>query len=759
MALPGETTCRAVAECGPGKWGDIPVDEKTQFVDAAYGGDSDGSEDKPWATIQAAVDAAAAGTVIAIAEGEYHERVVIDHPVSVWGVCPDKVRVVGPKTNLSTFRVEGAGTELHQISISGTYMGVHALAPTTVDACRLHDSTLAGLWAELAGEVTVRDSRFDHNQGVHVYFDGTDTTVRDCHLSDAMPYADDGTEGRGVWGHAQQEGSTAKLTVSGTVIERSLVHGISLYGVDAVIEDSVVRDTRTKWIGGDAGVGIVADSYDADRGQFSSLVVRRSVVEGSRSFGIAGYSANVTVEAVTVVDTTPDDTGAWGIGVMLTPDGDADAGTRTLTVRGSFIRDSHVAAIFVEGYDAHIESTAVDTVWATEEVPDYGAGVFAVFGSTIARRPQLLVRGSEIRHAQTLGLVVAGGDAVVEAIRVRHMGTSSPPATLQAGIASVVDGTSGQPSTMVLSDALVERPRPIGVLIAGEASLERIAVVDAVEPNEPSGGAITFLQTPATLQPTIATLKHCFVDNAVDAGIIVVGANVTIEGCHVRDVFNHRRGGLGRGLHIQPQLGVRSQVTLRGSVIERTVEAGIASIGATLTVEDSVVSDTVPRSDGEAGTAISAIPRYKWQLASELTIRNSWLARSSSVGVYTEGTALIVEDSVIIDVAPAPTTGFFGDGILTLTTEESGVVYPGSALIRNTRIAAAARAGVASFSADVVIESSTLECNAIHLDAEHFGVIDAQFRNNGGNVCGCDGMSVPCQALSSGLTPPKGITK
>ncbi|MBI4701007.1 MAG: hypothetical protein HY744_07590 [Deltaproteobacteria bacterium] len=58
MAVPGETECHEVAPCGAGKWGDIPADNATQYVDAAYaGGGSDGSAEKPWTSIQAGIDA------------------------------------------------------------------------------------------------------------------------------------------------------------------------------------------------------------------------------------------------------------------------------------------------------------------------------------------------------------------------------------------------------------------------------------------------------------------------------------------------------------------------------------------------------------------------------------------------------------------------------------------------------------------------------------------------------------------------------
>ena len=43
MAVPGDTACRPLQTCGTGTWGDIPVDAATQYVDASYSGNSDGT--------------------------------------------------------------------------------------------------------------------------------------------------------------------------------------------------------------------------------------------------------------------------------------------------------------------------------------------------------------------------------------------------------------------------------------------------------------------------------------------------------------------------------------------------------------------------------------------------------------------------------------------------------------------------------------------------------------------------------------------
>jgi len=129
MAIPGETACREIAPCAAGTWGDIPVDDKTQYVDATYAGmDSDGTKDKPWTTIADAVTAAAeANTLIAIAAGTYAEDIrVTSPPVRFWGVCPGLAEVVGSTAGIATFDIRngGSATEIHALSITGAEVGI-----------------------------------------------------------------------------------------------------------------------------------------------------------------------------------------------------------------------------------------------------------------------------------------------------------------------------------------------------------------------------------------------------------------------------------------------------------------------------------------------------------------------------------------------------------------------------------------------------------------------------------------------------------
>lgn len=69
-------------------------------------------------------------------------------------------------------------------------------------------------------------------------------------------------------------------------------------------------------------------------------------------------------------------------------------------------------------------------------------------------------------------------------------------------------------------------------------------------------------------------------------------------------------------------------------------------------------------------------------------------------------------------------------------------------------ISNSSRAGIASFGCDVVLEGSTLECNAIHLDGEESDGVAATFSNAGDNACGCAEEAVSCKILSTNLKAP-----
>lgn len=73
-----------------------PVQDGALFVDATYsGGDSNGTGERPFASIQDAIDVASPGQQIGIAAGTYAEDLTIDAALSLEGRCANEVIVEG----------------------------------------------------------------------------------------------------------------------------------------------------------------------------------------------------------------------------------------------------------------------------------------------------------------------------------------------------------------------------------------------------------------------------------------------------------------------------------------------------------------------------------------------------------------------------------------------------------------------------------------------------------------------------------------
>src|SRR5262249_46228686 len=124
-ALPGETACHPLVDCGQGDFGDVPVDVGTQRVNAAYaGGNSDGSAARPWTTIADEIAAASPGAIVAIAAGTYAEDVVVgSKAVRLWGRCPEMVEVAG-SGNIAAIRIQADGAEVRGLAVRGSGGGV-----------------------------------------------------------------------------------------------------------------------------------------------------------------------------------------------------------------------------------------------------------------------------------------------------------------------------------------------------------------------------------------------------------------------------------------------------------------------------------------------------------------------------------------------------------------------------------------------------------------------------------------------------------
>lgn len=696
MAVPGETECHEVADCGTGDYGDIPVDmpgePPTQFVNGAYaGGDSDGTEAKPWTSIQDGVDAAASGAVVAVAAGSYLGDVFIHaKPVRLLGRCPSMVEVLGTENGVAAIALSSLATsqsEVRGVAIKGPGKGISISGPSgvVIDHVWIHDTAESGLKI---------------------------------------------VDGQGP----------AEAAVSWSLIESVASAGVLIFGAEVTIDMLVVRNTLAEPSGKNgAGIGIVRSLKRAD------VLIRRSLIDQSRATGVFVSGSDLTIEATVVRGTLPNGISLDGAGIGVVDD--TSAGARAnVTVRGCVVEANHDMGVAVVGSDATIEASVVRNT-LPDGVKELGQGITAQDHVQTGQRANVTVRASLVQGNQGEGVSVVGSDVAIEASVVRaNLATN-------AAAVSVLDH-EGVRSSARVTGTVVEESRTAGVLVVGSDMTMVASVVRGTQPDEQGvhGQGIDIEDSPTTRAPSKVTLSSIIVEDNRVTGILVIGSELTLEGAVVRNNGPDDKGHGGWGLDVEDRLaGERGKVVVKSSLFEGNREMGIFIVGSEGTIDTSVVRDTTVGTLGQAGRGIeisiwavaggSPRPRASVTVISTLVERNHDLG----IAVFTDATirSSIVRGTKAID------DGSSGDGVTVLS--ETALA---SASIIDSSIDSNARAGIANFGAAVAIESSAVTCNGFDIEGEeHFGYAFT-FAKNESNTCGCEDSAEVCHAVSAGISPP-----
>ena len=359
MAAVGEDACRLIMECGSGPWGDLPVDTSTTYVDASYVGASDGSEAAPFTSILEAALAAPAGGLVAVAEGTYAEDLVLaQHPVRIWGRCPELVEVVGSGSEFATVLVTpgASGTEIGGLAITGPVIGVGVTGgELRVDRVWVHDTGGTGIDAvdDLGGAaLTVVDTLVEGATGLGMRALRSSFAFERSMVRGTNALVADGLAGRGVSLH----GATGSM--SGMVIEDNRDTGLRAVGSTVEVAGVVIQRTQPL-PDGQVGRGVLLGSI-ADTTEGTVMTMRNVAVLASHDVGVLVIGSELVADNLWVQGTLPElsnGTGGYGINVQV----DVDQGGRsTAALTGAWVTQSHEAGVRVAGSHADLLGVRVD---------------------------------------------------------------------------------------------------------------------------------------------------------------------------------------------------------------------------------------------------------------------------------------------------------------------------------------------------------------------------------------------------------------
>ncbi len=602
MAVPGETVCREPASCGTGPWGDIPVNGSPQYVDGAYtGGDSDGTADKPWVSVQQGVDGAADGAVVAVAEGTYDETVLINgKAVRLWGICPAKTALVDTSGAAPVIRLHQAhGSEIHALAVSGPHVGIQPYRTTDVliEGVWVHDLGNLGIDAERSGRdvsITVRDTLVERASWHAVFLYGAEATLERVVVRQTQLNSE-GMRGRAIVAVPDPNpGVPSDVTLRRVVSRDNYWRGIEVIGSESLVEDTVVLDIAHE-PGNDRGGQAMGVWDSSDTGARSHAVLRRVELGRSAECGLAVQGSSVEAEGLTVHDmvAVPHrvDTGlgvcAFGLAEAMT----------TLTIRDALIDGAVTGGVITTDTDATLEGVLVRNIEAAEG-PLFGRGIASQSDGT---RPeaQAIIRGSRVEEAPEFALLLLGVTGLVDGVHVLGSSVLSD-ASFQGGIGVQMELSSQTPATAEVTRSLVEEVAMVGVAILGaEATIHGTHVRATQASDHPlmRGAGILVQPLLQVEAPAKATIEHCLVEQPAAMGIAVIGAEATIAHCVVQDVT--RVDGLwGDGIAVasaklitqggRTVVPLPAEAVITSSLVANPARAGFFGAGANVSLTDSM---------------------------------------------------------------------------------------------------------------------------------------------------------------------------
>ncbi len=572
--FPGTPGCSQIGTaCPPGEWPEgLPAGVPVLYVrgGAAVGGD--GSQAAPFGTVTAAVQAASAGTIVALGKSTFDEAVQLPAGITLWGACVAQSRLV-PSTASSnpTVYVKGAGVVLANLGIGGPR---------------------PGLWLEVAGAaVELRDLIISGAQigGIEA-IGAVQITGARVMIRGTLPRAGVNDRGRGI---DALGGAQVDLRWVAVELNREVAVQASGAGTRIKLSDAVVRDTQNQASTSGFGEGLLAILSGQIEGDRLALERNRFVAIHTESGG------RVVLHDAVIRDTQASNPQAEiGIGATVTRGG-------FLGLQRVFVHHNRGGGLAVGGQDSGMELTDVIVRETLLQSADAGEGTGILAGTTAT----LTGTRVAVERNREAGLAVKGAAAVIEDLTAR--GTRSTTAFSRGGQGFQLV-TSGQ---LTVTRALVDDNQCDGIALAGDGG---VVLTDITVRNTRACLADGFGGKGLALQEgVIATATRIRVENNRSFGIVADGANtrLTLTDAAALDTAGDEGigGNGGRfGVGVHAQMG--AQLTLSRARVERSREVGILAIaagkisGSDVVVRETLESDCPPAvCEARAGIGAAAI--------------------------------------------------------------------------------------------------------------------------------------------------------
>ena len=680
MAVLGKSDCQPIQDCGSGTWGAIKVTANTLFVDAAHtGGDSDGSQAKPYTTIGAALAAVAANGHVAVAAGTYSEDLSLQTlGVTLEGRCPSMVTLQpGSASSTRTLAVSAGQATIRGLTITGAGVGVKSNGKGVVlERVVVQGCGGGGVWVE-GGSATLKQMllRSNTRYGVQVMLSGTAVSSPRATL-ERVVVRDTVSAGAKLVTTGASVYSGSELELTDSLVTGTTGFGVAVHGAGALTVERTVVERTTADTGYISGIGVYTQADTT--GAVGTATLQDCLVRDNTTTGITVLHGGQLALKRCVVSGTKICAAVGQAGYGVNAAGAPGTSRRArVTISDSLIADNTDRGVLLEAAEATIERTIVR---GTRPLPvakqggHLGYGVDAKFGYGKKLGSTLTLRDSIVEGNTTTGIAVKSSRATLERVVVKgtRLGMSS---YLEMGVGiHAQTHVKGLSTSVKLKDSLVEGNRVAGViLLDAEAGLERSVIRATAANAKGEHGMGLFMVSDSTLD-----VDRCVVADNRLAGAYVFGGKATIEGSAVRDTRAASGTSLyGLGVLVSRTDSSAGELVLSDSVVSGNQGSGLqVEPGCKATVARCVVTDTAGDSVGHGdGLAARGTRAQKATLA----VRNTLIERSTRAGVVFDGADGYLRSSVVrggkiaVVLARESSPDIASDNVLT-GNEQDGVV-------------------------------------------------------------------------------------
>ncbi|MDP6933297.1 MAG: right-handed parallel beta-helix repeat-containing protein, partial [Myxococcota bacterium] len=579
--------------CGTGTWGEVQTDADTVYVDGSAQADGDGSEARPFTTIEDGLDAmGTSGGTVAVAAGTYVENLYLDSSnkgVHIAGRCRELVTLDasdGPADNFN-----GAGAYFYGDTLTSTW---------SLSGLVVHGGQYTGMFVD-GGKVVLSRVTILEGQGAGIYAADAQVEAGDLEVLDTLEHPQIPWSGYGI---TLQLGST--LQAIDSAIRGSVGVGLDSYESSILLQGFEVRDTLP-YEDGSFGRGI---SLQDD----THMVATDTTLSGHREYGLYAADSTVELDGFEIVDPHPPKK-------VSSPESIQGLTQVRVLDPGAVIAQEPPSALWAHG-STTLEARALLVEGA------YGYGIKITEATVVLT--DSVVRGTRTSHLDTYGYgIVAYLGARLEATNLLVEDN------LQAGI-GVIDAAAELEDSQVLDTRTNEAGNTWGGLVANRAELSALGCT--FQGNRGQG---------VLLDTTTASLENCEIsDTELDGinfgrGLQVLYTDVELADCNVQ-------GNRGAGV-----LAHDSTMRLQDCAVTDTLRDVELSLAAGLLSQvGSVIEGTNLDIQGTQGPALWSNDGGFLSCTDCIAKDNQFAA-----AVSTGGGALQLRDTVLESTAAEPNNG------------------------------------------------------------------------------------------------------